>query len=55
LPLALHVGFITVSAMPIVPIALDRQTRLSALDHEINPLVCDFMLGKHREILAKKF
>jgi hypothetical protein len=55
LPLALHIGLVTVSAVPIVSIALHSQPRLPALDHEINTLSRNFMLGKHIKITAKKF
>jgi hypothetical protein len=51
----LHVRLVTVGTVPIVSIAFDRQTRLSALNHEINSLSRDFMLGKHSVISAKKF
>lgn len=52
--MALHIRLVTISAVPIVSIAFDSQPRLPALDHEVNSFPCNFMLGKHCEILAKE-
>lgn len=41
--------------MPIVAIAFDRKPCLTAFNHEVNPLGCDFILGKHGETLTEEF
>jgi len=55
LALALHVVFITVSSVPMIAVAFDRQSRLSPFNHQVNSLACDFVLGEHCEVLAKEF
>ena len=55
LPLALHVRFVAVRAMPIVAIAFNRKPRLSALDHKIDSLAGDFMLRSHSIVPAEEF
>jgi hypothetical protein len=53
--LALHIRLVTAGTMPIVPITLNRQSRLPTFNYKINSLVRNLMLGKHVKIPSKEF
>ena len=44
LPLTLHIIFVPISPVPVVTITLDGQSRLSTLNHEVDPFTSDFIL-----------
>jgi len=52
--LALHILFVTVRTVPFIAVAFDRKPRLSTFDNKVNPIACDFMLGKQGKALAKQ-